>query len=242
VSKRLIINGAAGKMGRLADKLLTGHDGFDVVARLGREDNLQQQIKEHAAEIVLDVTSADSVFENSKAIIAAGARPVIGTSGLREEQIDLLDKLCRDKKTGGVVVPNFSIGAVLMMQFAKQAAKYFPQVNIIERHHKQKKDAPSGTAIRTAEIIAANREVKEGVEKFIEMDERSFLCCGVPIQSKRLDGVVAEQEVLFASESESLLIEHKAVSRECFSEGILLACKRVTELDGLVCGLENFLV
>ena len=137
----VIVNGAHGKMGILACETLKKEKDFELVAALGREDDLYEQIQKHHAQIVIDLTRADCVFENGLKIIKAGASPVIGTSGLLDEQIQILKEQCELKKLGGIIVPNFSIGAILMMRFAKIAAAYLPEVEIIEYHHQQKLDA-----------------------------------------------------------------------------------------------------
>lgn len=141
---RVIVNGAHGKMGVLACETLENHEQFEIVAKLSRQDNLGQSILDTQAQIVVDLTRADCVYENSLTIINHGARPVIGTSGLLETQIDELSKLCAIKQMGGIIAPNFSLGAVLMMMLATKVSEYFSEVEIIEGHHQQKLDAPSG--------------------------------------------------------------------------------------------------
>ena len=161
MSYNVIVNGAQGKMGLLACKTIQDHPEFQLVAGLGRGDDLANAICNTHAQIVIDLTRADCVYEICLTIINQGAHPVIGTSGLLEEQIQPLQSMCKEKHLGGLIVPNFSIAAVLMMRFAADAARYLPEVEIIEAHHPQKLDAPSGTAIKTAELIAAARTLEK---------------------------------------------------------------------------------
>ena len=162
---KIIVNGAKGKMGRIAVAAVNSKPEFNLVAETGRNDDLAQVIKSHQANIVIDFTVPDSAFNNANQIINAGARPVIGTTGLTAEQITQLTSQCAEKKLGGIIVPNFSLGAVLMMRYAQDAAKYLPEVEIIEMHHPQKLDAPSGTAIKTAQMMSALRNVKKATPR-----------------------------------------------------------------------------
>ena len=147
MQSRVIVNGAQGKMGKLACETITNHPDFQLVAGLSRGDDLQRAIIETKAQIVIELTQADCVYENSLTIINTNAHPVIGASGLLPGQVQTLQTLCSEKKLGGIIVPNFSVGAVLMMRFAATAALILPEVEIIEAHHPQKLDAPSGTAM-----------------------------------------------------------------------------------------------
>ncbi len=241
MSIRVIINGANGRMGKLAVKTLTSNPDFNVVAQLGRKDNLAQEIKNTSTQVVLDLTNAEAVLHNAKIIIENGAYPVIGTSGLVTTQIQELQTLCHNKKIGGIIVPNFSIGAVLMMRYAQDCAKYFSDVEIIETHHNGKLDSPSGTALRTADMIAANlaktntaaitiREIIPGA--------RGATLHNIAIHSIRLPGRVAHQEVIFGGVGETLSIKHDSIDRESFMPGVTLACKKALELKELVVGLE----
>lgn len=243
MTTRVIINGARGKMGALACDTINQHPEFELVARLSREDNLADAIAENSPQIVIDLTRADSVYANTLAIINSGAHPVIGTSGLLPEQIDYLQSLCRDKKLGGIIAPNFSIGAVLMMRFAGLAARYLNQVEIIETHHQQKFDAPSGTAMKTAEMIAAARTPlpEQPLSHELVAGARGGQHHGVAIHSLRLPGVVAKQEVIFGSAGETLSITHNSIDRASFMPGIILCCQKVQTIQALYYGLEQFL-
>ena len=237
---KVIVNGAKGRMGSLAVQAITAAKHLACVAALSKEDDLEQAIHATGAEVVLDLTTANSVFSNSQKIINAGAYPVIGTSGLLPEQIMELKQLAQQKNIGGLIVPNFSIGAVLMMQFARQAAAYFSEVEIIEKHHQGKLDAPSGTAIKTAELIAESRcqSPNQRQEKVTIPGARGGMVREIPIHSLRLPGYLAAQEVIFGGNSETLRLCHDTSHRDCFMPGIILACQKVKELDQLQYGLE----
>lgn len=240
---RVIVNGARGKMGSLACETIRSHANFQLVASLGRGDFLEQVIAETNASIVVDLTRADCVYENALLIIKNGAHPVIGTSGLVEEQIQHLTGLCDEKKLGGIIVPNFSIGACLMMRYAAHAATLMSEVEIIESHHPQKLDAPSGTALRTAEMIADARKDKKNKLMLKELlaGARGAEHHQVNIHSLRLPGILARQEVVFGSFGETLRITHESIDRASFMPGVVLACQRVQELDTLYYGLEHLL-
>lgn len=240
---RVIINGAEGKMGSLALLTLNAHPDFEVVAALGRRDNLAREIKEKKADIVIDLTRADCVYENTKTIIEAGVSAVIGTTGLLAEQIRTLNDRAQQNKIGGIIVPNFSIAAVLMMRFAAEAAKYLPDVEIIELHHPHKYDAPSGTAIKTAELIAQQRSPSSSVAQYHEAVPGALggKYRDIPIHSVRLPGLLANQQVIFGSIGETLQISHNTIDRNCFMPGLVLCCQKVTHLTSLVYGLEHLL-
>ncbi|HHF7367653.1 TPA: 4-hydroxy-tetrahydrodipicolinate reductase [Legionella bozemanae] len=240
---RVIVNGAKGKMGSLACETLQNHKEFELVAQLSKEDDLAQAIKGTKAQIVIDLTRADCVYQNSLTIINHGAHPVIGTSGLLPDQIKELTALCESRRLGGIIVPNFSISAVLMMLFAAKAAEYLPEVEIIEAHHQQKLDAPSGTALKTAEMIAAARKNPKNKLHLKELipGARGGVHCEVNIHSLRLPGVIARQQVIFGSIGETLTITDDCIDRRSFMPGIVLSCQKVTELSTLIYGLEHLL-
>ena len=243
MQRRVIVNGAQGKMGMLACKTIQEHPEFQLVAQLSRGDSLQTALSEMQADIVIDLTSADSVYANALTIIEQGAHPVIGTSGLLEEQIRVLRQLSEDKRLGGIIVPNFSISAVLMMRFAMDAARLLPEVEIIEAHHPQKLDAPSGTAIKTAELIASARR---GVKNKLPLKEllpgaRGASHHDVHIHSLRLPGILARQQVIFGNAGETLSITHDTIDRSSFMPGLILACLHVQQLNTLYYGLEHLI-
>ncbi|EHL31886.1 4-hydroxy-tetrahydrodipicolinate reductase [Legionella drancourtii] len=240
---RVIVNGAGGKMGALACATLQQHPEFELVAQLGKHDDLSQTIVATKAQIVVDLTRADSVYQNSVTIIKHGAHPVIGTSGLLPEQIKELTARCETQRLGGLIAPNFSISAVLMMLFAAKAAEYFSEVEIIETHHQQKLDAPSGTALKTAEMIAAARKKPKNKLNLQELipGARGATHCDVNIHSLRLPGVLARQQVIFGNAGETLSITDDSIDRNCFMPGVVLACQKVLALTTLVYGLEHVL-
>lgn len=240
---RVIINGAQGKMGAMACKTMSEHPEFELVARLGRDDNLQQTIINSHAQIVIDLTRADSVYENTLTIINSGAHPVIGTSGLLSDQIAILTDLCKKQHLGGIIVPNFSIGALLMMRFAAEAARFMPEVEIIEAHHQQKLDAPSGTAIKTAEMISAARCLEKNKLNLKESipHARGATHHDVNIHSLRLPGILARQQVIFGNTGETFSITHDSLDRSSFMPGLILACQRVSQLKTLCYGMEDLL-
>ncbi len=239
----VIINGANGRMGQEAVKAIENDKDLSLVGKNNHGDDLSQIIKENDCNVVVDLTTAHSVFENCQTIINANAHPVIGTSGLTMEQIAELQGICRNKQLGGIIVPNFSIGAILMMQFARQAATYYDDVEIIEMHHDGKLDSPSGTAIKTAELIAENRQHNKEIkpQKEVLPSARGANCRNIPIHSVRLPGFVAHQQVIFGGTGETLSINHQSIHRESFMPGLLLACKKVPHLNELLYGLEYLL-
>lgn len=240
---RVIVNGAKGKMGSLTCDTLNQHKEFELVAQLGREDDLAQAIRYTQAQIVVDLTRADSVYQNALTIINQGAHPVIGTSGLLPDQIKELSNLCESRRLGGIIAPNFSISAVLMMIFAAKAAEYFPEVEIIEAHHQQKLDAPSGTALKTAEMIAGARKKPKNKLDLKELvpGARGGVHYDINIHSLRLPGVIARQQVIFGSEGETLTITDDCIDRRSFMPGVVLCCQKVLELTTLIYGLEHIL-
>lgn len=240
---RVIVNGAHGKMGTLACETLKNHPEFELSAQLSKNDDLGQAIEATQAQIVVDLTRADSVYQNSLTIIKHGAHPIIGTSGLLPAQIKELTAQCETQRLGGIIAPNFSISAVLMMLFAAKAGEYFSEVEIIETHHQQKLDAPSGTALKTAEMIAAARKKPKNQLNLKELipGARGGTHADISIHSLRLPGVLARQQVIFANEGETLSITDDSISRSCFMPGIVLACQKVLGLSTLIYGLEHIL-
>ena len=196
-------------------------------------------------DVLVDFTQPKSIFENAKYCLNNGIKIVIGTTGLTDEEIAYLKKLSEEKNTGCLIAPNFSTGAVLMMMFAKQAAKYFDNAEIIELHHNQKKDAPSGTAIKTAAMMA---EVKDDFAKnncpeteTIEGARGGNSYSNIHIHSVRMPGYIASQEVIFGSSGQIMTIRHDSMDRKCYMQGVLLAVKHVSEKNDFVYGLDNIL-
>lgn len=235
----ILLNGASGKMGSTAAAAIEAHANLHLLAACDHNDDFVGMLAELQPDVVLDFTTPDAVFGNAKTIIAHNARPVIGTSGLMPEQIKALQQSCAAKNLGGIIAPNFCIGAILMMRFAQQAAKYYPQAEIIEYHHDRKKDAPSGTSIKTAQMLSEVRanQLNAGVETIA--GARGANLNDVPIHSVRLQGMLAHQEVLFGGEGELLTIRHDSFTREAYMPGVCFALEHVMQLNELVYGLEN---
>ena len=237
---KIIINGAFGKMGKTAVDAIIHEKDLTLVATTSRSDDLTSEIKKHQADAVIDFTTPESVFENTQKIIDAGARPVIGTTGLTLDQIEMLKKICLEKKRGAIIAPNFSIGAILTMKFAREAASYFPDVEVIEYHHPKKLDAPSGTAKKTAELIAETK-IKSNTCIDTQNGSRGFLHHGVPIHAVRLSGIFAEEAVIFGGNGETFTLTHKASDRSAMMPGLFLCCRKVMTLDHLIYGMEHFI-
>ncbi len=239
----VLVNGALGRMGSLSCEAIEADSDLKLVARSDKGDDLASLVTEHKADVVVDFTVASVSLENARLIVEAGARPVIGTSGFTAEQVDKVSSLCAERSVGGIIAPNFSISAVLMMKFAAAASKYMPDCEIIEYHHPGKEDSPSGTALKTAELVAAGREVTPKVRKDKEIipGSRGAELNSVRIHALRLPGVIANQEVVFGGLDQTLTIKSDCLSREAFMPGVCLSCKKVMGLDKLVYGLENIL-
>jgi 4-hydroxy-tetrahydrodipicolinate reductase len=244
MSIRVLVNGAYGRMGMASVKAISEDPELTLVGQTGHQDNLEEAIRQSKAEVVVDFTNAASALKNIQTIIKAGVHPVVGTTGLLKAQIIELQKECERLKLGGIIAPNFSLGAVLMMKYSQEIVKYFPQVEIIELHHDKKLDSPSGTSIRTAELMMENRapETKAPAEiKEIIPGVRGASHHQIPIHAIRLPGLIAHQEVIFGGLGETLKIRHDSYDRVAFMPGVCLSCKKVKQLQGLIYGLENIL-
>ncbi len=222
---KVIVNGAKGKMGSETVKAVGRESDLDLVAQLDLGDNLSEAIKKSGAQVVVDFTHPEAVMVNVRTILASGAHAVVGTTGISKDDLLEIEKLCEKNKVNCLVAPNFAVGAVLMMQFAREAAKHMPKAEIIEMHHPQKVDRPSGTAAKTAQMM--KESMGEGAD--------------IPIHSVRLPGLVAHQEVIFGAVGQTLTIRHDSTSRESFMPGVILAIRKIGRLKGLVYGLENIL-
>jgi 4-hydroxy-tetrahydrodipicolinate reductase len=263
---RIAIAGASGKMGREAVQSIQADPRFSLSAVLVRDVNRAPQdihalvfesaeplLESVRPDVWLDLTDAQSVVPHVDLCLTYGVRPVIGATGYSLDDLARWHDHCLDKNIGGIAVPNFAIGALLMMRFAGDAAKFFPDVEIVELHHDGKKDAPSGTSKRTAEAIAQQREdLVHGKNLSMSPDigqastpaedcSRGLSYQGVPIHSVRLPGLVAHQKVMFGGVGEVLTIQHDSMARNSFMPGVLLACSEVVRLNGMVYGLERLL-
>lgn len=254
---RIIVSGPRGKMSREVLKMISTVDHFELVGVIDNKydetfdygnvevfDDAHNAFQELNPDVLVDFTNPEVSYKIVELAIRHGVRPVVGTSGFNTENIKSLVGATKEKKLGGIIAPNFTVGGVLMMKFASMAAKYFKDIEIIEMHHDQKLDAPSGTAVKTAEMISLEREPKiQGLPNEKELIEgaRGADYDGMKIHSIRLPGLVAHQQVLFGSTGESLTIRHDSFNRESFMTGVKLSIETVMKLDELVYGLENVL-
>jgi 4-hydroxy-tetrahydrodipicolinate reductase len=261
---KILLNGAGGKMGKaMAAGILAEKDmeivaavdlkfaGADLGLLAGFEPNgvlidedLANAIKNSKPDIMLDFTNPQAIMKNLRIAIPMQLAAVVGTTGLSAHDLAEVESLAKAHHTSVFVATNFALGAVLMMRFAAEAACYFPHVEIIELHHDQKLDAPSGTALTTLEMIAEQREVfAQGAPNEFEKipGSRGGDFQGARVHSVRLPGYVASQEVLFGGMGQILSLRHDAMSRDCFLPGVLLALRKVKELQGLVIGLEKIM-
>lgn len=240
---RVLVNGALGKMGQATAAAVDADPQLELVAQTDMGDDLRAQLKESKAQVAVDFTTAEAGYDNAYLFIESNVCPVIGTSGFTQEQVDRLRVKAQGKNLGGVIAPNFAIGAVLMMKFSAEAAKYLERAEVLEAHHDKKADSPSGTAIRTAEMIVQAQTNPPAVlgDKQILPGARGAALDTVHIHSMRLPGVVAQQTVVFGGLGQTLKIEHNSLDRQSFMPGVCLACRRVVDLDQIYYGLEHLL-
>lgn len=243
---RVGVLGARGKMGSTVVDAVTNAPGMEVVTALDLGDSLVALLA-NKAEVVVDFTTPDSVMGNLEFLIENGIHAVVGTTGFDDKKIATLTAhLAKHPTVGLLIAPNFGLGAILMMEFAKKAAPLFESVEIVELHHPNKVDAPSGTAMRTAKLIAQSRANAKSAPMLDATKEefdgaRGASVDGVQIHSVRARGFVAHQEVIFGGAGETLTIRHDSLDRQSFMPGVLLGIKRVIKTPGLTFGLENFL-
>lgn len=267
----VLVNGAAGKMGREVIKAIAQTDDMVLMGAVDRNPDVVGQdagevagcgtlevpitndfqpmlafvSQEKQLGVMVDFTHPDSVYDNVRSAIAYGVRPVIGTTGLSPEQLQDLAEFADKASTGCLIIPNFSIGMVLLQQAAIRASQYFDHVEIIELHHNQKADAPSGTAIQTAQMLAElgktfNPAQVEETEK-IAGARGSLADEGIRIHSVRLPGLIAHQEVIFGAPGQIYTLRHDTSDRACYMPGVLLSIRKVIQLKTLVYGLEKIL-
>ena len=265
----VVVNGALGQMGREVIKAVSQAEDMILVGAIDlNADYLGQDIgeiigigalevpvlndlqsvlvlatQEKVQGVMVDFTHPDSVYENTRSAIAYGVRPVVGTTGLTDKQLQDLTEFADKASTGTLIIPNFSIGMVLLQQAAIAACKYFDHVEIIELHHDRKADAPSGTAIKTAQMIGemgkAYNPPKVKSKETMAGARGGTADGNIPIHSIRLPGLIAHQEVLFGAPGELYTLRHDTSDRLCYMPGVLLAIRKVTELASLVYGLEK---
>lgn len=238
---RVGVLGARGRMGRMVCEVIEAADDLELVAQVDVGDS-RDDLRD--VDVVVHFTTPDAVMDNLKWCIEQRLHSVVGTTGFDDDRLEQVRQWLGEAPTVGVVVaPNFGIGAILMMQFAAQAAPYFESVEIVELHHAQKVDAPSGTARRTARLIAEARQRKASPDatEIAEPGARGADVDGVHVHAVRLAGLVAHQEVLLGGHGETLTIRHDSLSRESFMPGVLLAVRAVADRPGLTVGLEPLL-
>jgi 4-hydroxy-tetrahydrodipicolinate reductase len=238
--------GARGRMGAEVVKAVSEAADLELVASLDIGDSLDQ-LKTSGAQVVVDFTTPDSVMANLEYLISNGINSVVGTTGFDADRISKLEKMiAANPKVGVLIAPNFAIGAVLMMEFATKAAKYFESAEIIELHHPNKVDAPSGTASRTAELMSKARK-EAGMSSMPDATSTSLdgargaSVGDIPVHSVRLRGLIAHQEVLLGGLGETLTIRHDSLDRAGFMPGVLLGVRKVISQPGLTFGLEKFM-
>lgn len=267
----VLVNGAAGKMGREVVKAIAQATDMTLIGAVDRSPEYQGQdigelagcgalevpitnefepmlamlAQEKQLGVMVDFTHPDSVYNNIRSAIAYGIRPVVGTTGLSAEQLQDLAEFADKASTGCLVIPNFSIGMVLLQQAAIQASQYFDHVEIIELHHNQKADAPSGTALQTAQMLAELGKTfnPPGVQETEKLPgaRGSLAEADIRIHSVRLPGLIAHQEVIFGSPGQVYTLRHDTSDRACYMPGVLLAIRKVIPLKVLVYGLEKLL-
>jgi 4-hydroxy-tetrahydrodipicolinate reductase len=248
----VLVTGAAGKMGALSASTVAAQDDLRLVAlvdprKQGGGDvpwfkDVAGALALTSPAVALEFSVPGAVYDNSAALLDAGVPTVVGATGLTDDQVADLSERADASGTGLVVVPNFALGAVLLMKFAAEAARHYTHAEIIETHEKGKIDAPSGTSLRTARLMAEAPGSALQAPPGADQESRGLVADGrVTIHSMRLPGAVAHQEVVFGGEDELLTLRHDSLSRRSFMPGVLLALRRAPQVTGTVIGLENLL-
>ena len=247
---KVAVCGALGKMGKEVVCAVEAAQDMELVAKIDiAAEDMYHTIEEAARvvdiDLVIDFTQPKSIYENALYCLKNNIKIVIGTTGLTDEQIESLRRLSDENKTGCLIAPNFSTGAVLMMMFARQAAKYFDNAEIVELHHNQKKDAPSGTAVKTAQMMAEVKAdfVKNNCDETetIEGARGGTSYADIHIHSVRMPGYIASQEVIFGSSGQILKVRHDSMDRKCYMDGVLLAVRHTYKENDFVYGLDNIM-
>ena len=242
---KIAVAGYRGKVGSVLAAAFAAEPDIDYVGGVTRGDDLASFLHEKRPQALVDFTRPSEALHNALAAVASGASPVVGTTGLSGADIDKIETACREKKIGGIVAPNFAVGAVLMMHLADIAAPHFDAAEIIELHHAGKLDAPSGTALSTARRLSARRRDKPFAHRRAEKETLAGTRGGeegnVAVHSVRLPGFVADQEVIFGLPGQTLTIAHRTTSREAYVPGVLLAIRKVTSEPNFYRGLDELL-
>ncbi|HNT33832.1 MAG TPA: 4-hydroxy-tetrahydrodipicolinate reductase [bacterium] len=239
----VLVNGAKGKMGREIVLAVQSQPDMELIAQTDLGDDLSGILRDLKIDVAVDFTHPDCAFRNARLFVESGKSAVIGTTGFKETELRRLHEMALDKNVGLLIAPNFCTGAVLMMRFAEEAARFMNSVEVVEMHHTAKVDAPSGTAKLTADKIAQVWKSR-GIDpvKLNKINEfRGGLVSGIPVHSVRLDGLMARQEVMFGGDGQTLEIRHNSQSRSCFMPGILQSVRAVRGWKGLVYGLDRLL-
>ena len=251
--KKILVAGATGSMGKQTVQLVNKLTDCQLVAVLtptaSKSAECGASVKSFdnlaavniAADIWIDFTTPQAVYENTKFALEHHMHPIVGTSGLTPDQTKKLQAIAQKEKIGGIIAPNFGLSAVLLMKFAQEAARYFPDAEVIEMHHADKRDAPSATAIATAKLIAENRNSENCSQTENDSQARGADYDGVPVHSVRLPGYIAHEQVLFGGPGEALTIRQDSFSRSSFMQGVKVALSRVMDLTDLVVGLDQIL-
>jgi len=243
---RVAVTGYLGRMGSEVVRAVTAEADMEVVAKIEVGDNLTTSLTESKAQVMVDFTIPETAYTNIMTALDCGVIPVVGTTGLTSAQLTELDTRSRELGIPVLVIPNFAIGAVLMMQMSAIAAKYLPDAEVIEYHHEKKVDAPSGTAMKTAQMIhesrtAAPSPMPAGAFEAVQGARGGMAFDSVPVHAVRLPGYVASQEVIFGAPGQRLSIRHDSIDRTSFMPGVVLAVRKSIGRTGLTYGLEHLL-
>ncbi len=240
MTTRVAVIGAQGRMGRLISRLIAEADDFELVASLTSSSELSEML---GADVAVDVTTPGVTRNVVEYAVDNGLRVLVGTSGWSQPRIDSLAARIADREnTGVIIIPNFSVGSVLGTAFAAMAAQYFDSIEIVEGHQASKIDSPSGTAVRTAELIAQSRGERGPVAApHTDQRARGQQVSSIPVHSLRLNGLLARQDVLFGGTGETLTISHNTVSSSAYERGILLALSAVRDARGVTVGLDQLM-
>lgn len=241
---KVTVNGAKGKMGQTIVEFVQKHSELELVSALDHEDKLAEVLQAKPSDVVIDFTRPEQRMEIVKAILFNGAAAVVGTTGFTPEDLETIEGWVTETGKGCFIAPNFIIGNVLMQQFAQKAAEYYDCAEIIEYHHEQKVDFPSGTAVKTAELMAEKREVfNANTNDQVANIEggRGADFNGIKLHAIRLPGFIASQEVILGDSGQYLTIRHDSIDRTSYMPGILMASKHIQDKAELVYGLEHIL-
>ena len=245
----IAVCGANGKMGQEVVKAVNNSEDMKLVAQIdifnGQFKTIEEAKKATNIDVLIDFTQPDSIYQNALYCLNNNIKIVIGTTGLSDDQIAELRKISEEKNTSCLIAPNFSTGAILLMKFAQMASKYFNNAEIIELHHNQKKDAPSGTAVKTALMMSeANDDFTKGncpEKETIDGSRGGVSYNNIHIHSIRMPGYIASQEVLFGANGQVMSLRHDSMNRECYMDGVLLATRYVANNNEFVYGLEKII-